>query len=111
MEHYIKTLLLFTAYLLVVSSCAASGVILTTTQSVQALCHGQVAIYHLELSDGFHQNYTLSAEGLPTQASVTFAPENILPGNSATLRVETASLAAGVYPFRVRAQAGADWII
>ncbi len=83
---------------------------LAVTPTTQAICVPANATYTVNTTSltGFTDPITLSATGNPGATTVTFSPNPVTPGNSATMTVSnTAGLAAGSYTINVIGTSGA----
>ncbi len=64
------------------------------------LCAPDDAVFTIEVSDNFENDVTLSVEGLPDNATASFASNPVSPGMTTTLTItNTAMIAEGEYDF------------
>lgn len=84
------------------TAVVASDFGLSATPATQSVAGGSSAAYQIAvtpLNGSFTQAVTLAASGLPTGATVTFAPASVTPGSSAatsTMTIQTVALHAAL---------------
>jgi hypothetical protein len=84
-----------------------SGSINPTSQSVTAGASASYAVTIFPVS-GFTGNVTISVTGLPTGATLSFAPSNVVTGGSGTVNftITTTGVATGTYTMLVTGTSG-----